>query len=240
MLRGIGIFTDMKVLKTCRSCGKSFLSYDVGERILNTCCSVKCAALRRVGERVERELRKCPMCPTEFRILGKLSKTYCSKKCQHKSLIKLDHLSEEEKLALMKNKYERFVVKKEGCWDWKGATQKRYGCFNFLRKNLSAHRASWILYNGSISADIHVLHKCDNPPCTNPEHLFLGSHRDNMRDMRTKGLHKQYSKITKDQAKEIKLLLSQGEKMQAISERYGLSLPSLCDIKAGRTWKSIQ
>ena len=230
----------MRVIKICKTCKKEFTCYDVGKRIYTTCCSRSCSAEQKKGERVIRELRTCPICSAEFRILRSLSKTYCSINCQHRSLRKVDHISDNDKLSILKNKYDKFVVKRDGCWDWNGSTQKGYGAFLFMRRGIRAHRVSWVLFNGVIPEGMHVLHSCDNKICSNPEHLFLGSHADNMKDMRSKGLHKQYSKLTRDQAKEIKMLLSQGEKIENISQKYKISVPTVYDIKDGRTWRSLQ
>lgn len=229
----------MKVIKVCKTCSKDFVSYDVGKRALSVCCSVACAAEQRKIERAQRENRICPICSVGFKILKCISKTYCSKKCQHKSLVKLDHLSSDQQLDLLRSKYEKLVIKQDGCWQWNGATQKGYGALLFMRKNIRAHRASWILHNGQIPDSMHVLHKCDNPPCSNPEHLFLGSHKDNMKDMRSKGLHRQYSKLTLDQVKQIKISLCAGEKVEDIRKRYGVGFSTINDIKDGRTWKSL-
>ena len=229
----------MRVEKQCKACKKSFRSYDVGRRIANNNCSKACSNISKMGEKVDREERTCPSCSAKFRVLRCISKIYCSPKCQHKSLRTLDLLSPEQQSDLLRYKYEKFVVKKDGCWEWNGATQGSYGCFTFMRKTTRAHRASWILHNGPIADDMHVLHKCDNPSCSNPDHLFLGSHKDNMRDMRSKGLHKQYSKLTLEQVKDIKSFLLGGEKVDAISKRYGVGFSTINDIKDGRTWKSI-
>jgi HNH endonuclease len=229
----------MRVERACIVCKKNFKAYDVGERALYKHCSIICSAISKRGERAPREIRSCLTCSSEFRLLKSRPEKFCSHKCQHKSLIKLDHLSEEQRLDLLRSKYERFVVKGNGCWGWNGANQKGYGCFTYMHKSMRAHRASWILHNGPIQESMHVLHKCDNPPCSKPEHLFLGSHKENMKDMRSKGLHKQYSKLTEEQVKEIKSLLASGEKVDDLSKRYGVGFSTVNDIKDGRTWKRL-
>ena len=81
-----------------------------------------------------------------------------------------------------------------GCWEWtsSGRGHRGYGAFftHFPgegRKCHAAHRFSWSLSNGPIPAGLWVLHKCDNPPCVNPSHLFLGDRKDNMLDCAAKG-----------------------------------------------------
>ncbi len=74
------------------------------------------------------------------------------------------------------------------CWIWKGAKTKRgYGHLSFLGKHVLAHRLMWILTFGAIHDGLEVCHSCDNPPCVNPEHLWLGTHSQNMKDAFKKG-----------------------------------------------------
>lgn len=88
---------------------------------------------------------------------------------------------------------ERFwekVQKLDGCWLWTAAsrTQAGYGLFTPRHGiKVLAHRAMWEYTQGSVPAGLYVCHRCDNPGCVNPAHLFLGSHADNMRDMVAKG-----------------------------------------------------
>lgn len=74
------------------------------------------------------------------------------------------------------------------CWEWQSSFNGNYGTFSLPRRGKRlAHRASYQLYVGQIPDGLFVLHECDNPPCVNPRHLFLGTQLDNIRDMVNKG-----------------------------------------------------
>ncbi len=85
-----------------------------------------------------------------------------------------------------------------GCIVFTGLKSNRgYGKIKFKGKDYRAHRLSYIIKNGEIPSSIFVCHKCDNPPCINPDHLFLGTAKDNALDRKNKGRGKnQYTKIT--------------------------------------------
>ena len=73
------------------------------------------------------------------------------------------------------------------CWVWVGCKAgDGYGGFELDSHLVGSHRVSWMITNGEIPKNLHVLHKCDNKLCVNPSHLFLGTHQDNMRDMVSK------------------------------------------------------
>ena len=84
------------------------------------------------------------------------------------------------------------------CWIWLGARiENDYGVVRVNGKNNGAHRISWELTNGPIPEGLWALHHCDNPPCVNPSHLFLGTNTDNQRDCVSKGRDRG-SRITHD------------------------------------------
>lgn len=82
------------------------------------------------------------------------------------------------------------VLDESECWEWQGSRNwQGYGWAQPSGKNRGAHRVAWLLTHGSIPDGLWVLHHCDNPPCVNPSHLFLGTATDNERDKVRKGRH---------------------------------------------------
>lgn len=84
----------------------------------------------------------------------------------------------------MKRFWDKVIVlDSESCWIWKSSTDGKYGTFSLKNRLIKAHRFSYELSNGKIPEGHDICHKCDNPRCVNPTHLFLGTRLDNVRDM---------------------------------------------------------
>lgn len=144
------------------------------------------------------------------------------------------------------------------CWIWKGGTNGSgnglgHGKLVISRdhgkaKNEYAHRISWVLHYGQIPDGMFVCHHCDNPPCVNPKHLFIGTQVDNMKDMASKGRtgkgafgERQHSaKLKEKDVVEIKTALRDGQKMSVLSKRFGVTIQAIHHIKTGRSWSWIK
>jgi hypothetical protein len=148
-----------------------------------------------------------------------------------------DSQSKEEVLEALISRFEKFVIRNDGCWDWNGCKVNGYGVFTFRNGHWKAHRASWTIKNGEIPKGLFILHKCDNPPCSNPEHLFLGNNADNMRDMASKKRTVPRSKLTKEQVCEIKKMLKLGVSSTKLGIDYNVSDVCIHYIKHNITWK---
>ena len=122
-----------------------------------------------------------------------------------------------------------------------------YGRINKEGKLVRLHREMWALHNGTIPPEMCVCHACDNPACINPNHLFLGTHQDNMTDKAkkgrvkdTKGQMNPAAKLTSQNVVEIRCLLKTGRTAYGIARDYGVSGECVLDIKHNRTWKSVK
>ena len=108
---------------------------------------------------------------------------------------------------------------------------------------IETHRAAWLVTFGEIPAGMFVCHRCDNPPCCNPDHLFLGAHRDNMRDMRAKGRGRgaqgstnANSKLTAEQVAELRRRRLNGESCTALGREFGIT-PQYVGQLERRVWR---
>ena len=119
----------------------------------------------------------------------KLTCRFCPKEIVNEYLQLCDYHLRRGYMRLTQDErfYSRFQ-KGAGCWNWTGSKNSwGYGCIRYNQKNDGAHRVAWILKYGKIPKGLCVLHRCDNPACVRPDHLFLGTQMDNMQDRKKKG-----------------------------------------------------
>lgn len=132
-----------------------------------------------------------------------------------------------------------YVEIQDDCWLWIGpVNSKGYGklCFR-ENKTDAAHRVSFKIFNGPIDEGLFVCHSCDAPACVNPDHLWLGTHKDNMMDMMEKERH--YSKLKPMDIFKIRKLWESGYTQQKIMELFEISSSQISNIVARRIWKSV-
>ena len=130
------------------------------------------------------------------------------------------------------------------CWEWQARKLPRgYGIIGAggkYGKSLLATHVAWFLATGNIP-DKFVLHHCDNPKCVNPNHLFLGTHQDNMADQKKKKRHcygenHQWAKLTAEQVKEIRKRRILGETLMDIAKDYGVTYQLISKIAKNYCW----
>lgn len=154
---------------------------------------------------------------------------YCASRCFRCSMS-----SPRKQLAPLRERFFANVEKTASCWVWRGYTQ-RYGRIYIgggVTKWRHAHRVAWELEHGPIPAGLSVLHKCDNPPCVRPAHLFLGTQADNLRDMFNKGRANHLPpKLSAKQAQYVRDALAAGRTGLALAAELGVSKAVISRIK---------
>ncbi len=137
------------------------------------------------------------------------------------------------------------------CWVWTAARDPQTGYGKFGQghdiggqRQVSAHRASFLLNRGPIADGMNVCHACDNRICVRPEHLFVGTQQDNMDDMRSKdrkpiGSRSPLALLTEAEVLEMRVRRSSGESLAALSSYYGVAEGTVWDIVIGGRWAHV-
>lgn len=141
----------------------------------------------------------------------------------------------------LKDRFMKHIKKTDSCWIWTGnISVPGYGRLNYKMKSLMAHRVSFELFKGEIG-DKFVCHKCDNTKCVNPDHLFLGTQKENMQDCVNKkrqnyGSNNGMSKLTPIEVAGIRNLYNYGLTQKQISQIFKTSRSNIGLIVTNKRW----
>lgn len=141
---------------------------------------------------------------------------------------------------------------RNACWEWIGATSdKGYGVFWFEGHFIGAHVFSFLVHNGELPNGQRVLHKCDNPPCIRPSHIFAGTQKDNIADCIKKGRFRGNpgiydlgedcwnSKLTDEKVRLIRYLSKEGISFAELGRQFGVSAGTIKPAVEGKTWRHV-
>lgn len=148
--------------------------------------------------------------------------------------------------------WSKVAMSADGCWTWKASVNPHgYGQFMLPGHRLTrAHRLAWQIANGPLPDGAVVMHRCDNPPCVNPEHLAIGTQLDNIADMHAKGrasggrtprpgTQNPNAKVTDDQIHEIRRLRQAGITCKTVAGMFGISPAQVSRIATGKRWAHL-
>lgn len=162
--------------------------------------------------------------------------------------MKLNTYSQRFKSSLQRFTEKYYIDEKTNCWIWtagrlRNAKTKLYdrAAFTVKKTKLAAARWSYQHYKGYIKKGMLICHSCDNPLCVNPDHLFQGTHLDNMRDLYNKKLHKHGESHGMAKLSEKTVLKIYNDSLSNIetSKKYGVPLSTIWNIRNGKTWSHI-
>lgn len=150
-------------------------------------------------------------------------------------------------LSLKERFYSKFIVNSEnGCWEWAANRfPKGYGCFKLNGKSNAAHRISYKIHVGEIKERMVICHKCDNPCCVNPNHLFMGTQKENLQDRNLKGRSIKGHKngrciLTEKDIPIIKSLLKEKIDQRDIAKKFGVAQTTISSIKLNKSWSHLK
>jgi hypothetical protein len=151
--------------------------------------------------------------------------------------------------ALSDRFWAKVSKQESGCWEWTGAKTNGYGVIGVRRNTIEkAHRISYMIHKGDFQQAMCVCHVCDNPGCVNPEHLFIGTHRDNAADRDAKGRAVQkpvrgedqgLAKLTENSVRRIRIVAG-AMSLQKLADLFGVSKKSILNVVQRKTWSHVK
>ncbi len=147
------------------------------------------------------------------------------------------------------------IIKKNGCWEWQDSVHQNgyaYATTYETNKKEHVHRISYRIFVSEIAEGIYVCHKCDNRKCINPDHLFLGTAKENMQDAKSKGRMEHVkllalkgekngnSKLNDEKVREIRKEIKLGIRCTVIARKYGVGSTVIYYIRDGKAWSHVK
>lgn len=183
-------------------------------------------------------------CGTKRVVYGETIRSGRSKSCgclkAEKSSIAMKAMRLRQSGSLQYRFFSRLVKLDNGCWQWRSHTDKDgYGILQSAHRNIRAHRLSYEIHKGAIPEGMIVCHHCDNQGCVNPDHLFVGTQKDNAQDALRKGRHyvgekNGRSKLTE---KNIKKILTSELNDQQLADKFGVTRSTISSVRRGDSWQ---
>lgn len=146
--------------------------------------------------------------------------------------------------------FNKVVEDENDCWNWQGKKVRGYGKLIIAGRSYFAHRLSYWLMTGDIPDGLLICHRCDNPACINPEHLFLGTQQDNVADMmqkkrghfariNQKGVKNLNAKLSLEEVRQIRSKRKEGWRTTDLARLYNVSGSMILGIVSGKYWKDF-
>jgi hypothetical protein len=148
-------------------------------------------------------------------------------------------------------RFWRQVEITDGCWIWKGYRNPlgygRMRVHGLGKAMILAHHISYEIHHGPVPDGGWVLHHCDNPPCVRPDHIYLGTPKQNSQDAVSRGRwadlrgeNNNFARLTETSVREIKRRIAEGERCAAIARAFGVSYGAIYEIIKGRNWSHVE
>lgn len=193
---------------------------------------------------------ECRACTREYKRLWAIAKYHNSPK---QSAEAIQAAIAEQSQRLLSRMVARRTITENGCWEWPGTKHNGYGMIGFnvngTTVSMGVHRVSAVMFHGLDLTDDSQwsLHHCDNPPCWNPDHLFIGDVSDNTRDAYSKGRvslpvgeARWNALLQESDVKAIRARLQAGETGYSLAKEYGVHKATIYGIKNGKNWRHLQ